>query len=157
MNFTFDRLGLRVPAILVSAYTKAGTVVNDEMHHGSVINTLNRIHGLKPLTLRDNSANNLFNAINLARGRQPALWPDVHPAFVPPNPEEVPEPMDKFRSRPLSSPAEGLLGLLLAKYAPGTPRPQNYGEAFDNLVLHGKGLFGTVDDPDAGEVDEKPE
>lgn len=157
MNFGFDRLGCRVPAIIVSAYTRAGTIINDEMHHGSVINTLNRIHGLKPLTLRDNSANNLFNAVNLPRGRQPALWPDVHPAFSPENPEEAMVPIEKYRTRPLSSPAVGLLGLLLAKYAPGTPDPTNYGDAFDTLVLHGQGLFGTVDDPDTGGEKEQDE
>ena len=36
----FDRLGLRVPAIAVSAYSRAGTISHDEMHHGSVIATL---------------------------------------------------------------------------------------------------------------------
>ena len=36
MGFTFDRLGARVPAIAVSAYTRAGTIIHDEMHHGSV-------------------------------------------------------------------------------------------------------------------------
>lgn len=146
MGFDFTRLGCRVPAIMISAYTKAGTVINDEMHHGSVINTLSRLHKLKPITLRDDTANPLFNAVNLDRGRQPALWPDVHPQFSPENPEQAPTPIAKFRKRPLSSPAVGLLGLLLAKYSPGTPIPANYGEAFDTLTLHGDGLFGTVDD-----------
>ncbi len=142
MGFTFDRLGLRVPAIVVSAYTRAGTVINDEMHHGSIISTLNRIHGLRPLTLRDDSANNIFNAVNLVKPRQPKLWPDTHPAFVPTNPESAPKPHEEHRSRPLSNPAEGLLGLLLSKYDPKAKVPETYGEAYDVLVKHGKGLFG---------------
>ena len=40
MGFGFDRLGVRVPAMLISAYTPQGAVINDEMHHGSVIATL---------------------------------------------------------------------------------------------------------------------
>ncbi|MEV8133816.1 alkaline phosphatase family protein [Microbacterium aurantiacum] len=45
MGFTFDRLGCRVPAIAVSAYTRAGTIVHDEMHHGAVIATLSACMG----------------------------------------------------------------------------------------------------------------
>ena len=76
--------GCRVPAIAVSAYTRKGTIVNDEMHHGSVIATLTRLHGLKPLTRRDATANDLFQMINLTKPRHPADWPvtrlAVHPA-----------------------------------------------------------------------------
>src|SRR6185437_4148612 len=47
MGFAFDRLGVRVPAIAISAWTKAGTIIHDEMHHGAAIATLCRKHGLK--------------------------------------------------------------------------------------------------------------
>jgi len=144
MGFEFDRLGVRVPAILVSAYTRAGTVVNDPMHHGSVINTLSRQHGLTPLSQRDEAANNLFTAVNLSTPRQPALWPDVYPPYVPPN-EETQLPQERHRLRPLTSPAKGVLGLLLAKYEPGAPIPENYGEAYEVLVKHATGLFGVSD------------
>jgi phospholipase C len=145
MGFGFDRLGCRVPAIVISAYTRAGTVINDTMQHSSVAATLNRLHGLSPLSRRDATANNLFNAVNLTRPRQPALWPDVHPAYVPPNPESVPAPQVQFKSRPLSPPAEGLLGLLLAKYEPGAPTPRTYEDAYTVLVKHSQGLFGVSD------------
>lgn len=145
MGFTFDRLGCRVPAILVSAYTQPGTIVHDEMHHGALIATLNRLHGLEPLTRRDATANNVFNAVNLTRPRQPYTWPVTHPAYVPPNPEAVPAPHEQHKHRPLSTPAQGLLGVLLAKYEPNAPVPTTYGEAYDVLVKHGKGLFGDRD------------
>lgn len=145
MGFSFDRLGCRVPAIVVSAYTRAGTVINHEMQHGSIAATLNRLHGLSPLTQRDASANDLLTAVNLTKPRQPALWPDVHPAYVPPNPEAVPAPQVQFKGRPLSAPAKGLLGLLLAKYQPGAKTPANYGDAYDVLIEHGQGLFGVHD------------
>ena len=87
MGFRFDRLGCRVPAIAVSAYTRAGTIVHDEMHHAAVIATLTRLHGLKPLTRRDLGANNLFNAVNLDQPRQPISWPATTPQYIPPNPQ----------------------------------------------------------------------
>lgn len=145
MGFTFDRLGCRVPAILVSAYTQAGTIVHDEMHHGALVATLNRLHGLEPLSRRDATANNVFNAINLQEPRQPFTWPTTHPQFQPTNPEAVPQPQEEHKHRPLSTPAQGLLGLLLARYEPDTTIPDTYGEAYDVLVKHGKGLFGDRD------------
>ena len=146
MGFTFDRLGLRVPTIVVSAYTKAGTVINDEMHHGSLAKTLAELHGLDPLTERDASATPIFNAVNLTKPRQPALWPTVTPAYVPPNPEVNPRAdKDKDRKRPLTPPALGLIGILLAKYEPKAPVPDNYADAYDVLVKHGEGLFGVRD------------
>ena len=145
MGFGFDRLGCRVPAILVSAYTATGTVIHDEMHHSSLAATLNRLHGLEPLSRRDATANNLFNAITLRDPRQPFEWPTTHPQYVPPNPEAVPGPDAAHKARPLSAPAEGLLGLLLARYEPDAPVPKTFGDAYDVLVKHGRGLFGDLD------------
>jgi phospholipase C len=145
MEFQFDRLGCRVPAILVSAYTAAGSIIHDEMHHGALIATLNRLHGLAPLTRRDATANTVFNAVNIKTPRQPFEWPATHPQYMPPNPEDVPAPHQEHKARPLSTPAQGLLGLMLAKYDPTMPVPKTYGDAYDVLVKHGEGLFGVRD------------
>ena len=145
MGFTFDRLGCRVPTILVSAYTRAGTVIHDEMHHGALAASLNRLHGLEPLTRRDATAATVFNAINLTTPRQPEHWPETHPQYVPPNPEAMAPPHEEHRHRPLSTPAQGLLGLLLSRYDPEAQMPETYGDAFEVLVKHGQGLFGTRD------------
>lgn len=144
MGFTFDRLGCRVPAIAVSAYTRSGTVINDSMHHGSVIATLARLHGLKPLTRRDAGANEMFNAVNLDAPRHPITWPSTVPQYIPPNPQsEAPHPAHAHKDKPLSPPARGLLGLLLAKYgAAGEPEPETYADAYELLHRHGIGLFG---------------
>ncbi|MEJ3404257.1 alkaline phosphatase family protein [Rathayibacter sp. YIM 133350] len=144
MDFTFDRLGCRVPAIAVSAWTAAGTVINDDMHHGAVIATLSRLHGLRPLSRRDAGANDLFNAINLGTPRHPKSWPTTTPQFIPPNPEaNAPHPGDAHRTKPLSPPARGLLGLLLAKYGrPDDTEPENFGDAYNLLNTYGVGLFG---------------
>ncbi|WP_243075084.1 alkaline phosphatase family protein [Microbacterium sp. SS28] len=146
MGFAFDRLGVRVPTIAVSAYTRAGTIIHDEMHHGSVIATLSRLHGLRPLTRRDAGANDLFSVVNLDTPRDPASWPAVHPMYVPPNPHE-----DSFselhsgahKDKPLSPPGRGLLGLLLARYdrTQEHPEPETYADAYRILQAHGLGLF----------------
>ncbi|MCU1513591.1 MAG: hypothetical protein JWO10_681, partial [Microbacteriaceae bacterium] len=125
-------------------------IVNDAMHHGSVINTLCHLHGLTPLSQRDESANSLFTAVNLDVPRQPALWPDAYPPFLPLNPESnTKAPHEQHANRPLTPPAEGLLGILLAKYAPNEKVPSNYAEAYEALKKHGSGLFGVNDvEPD---------
>lgn len=146
MGFEFDRLGCRVPTIVVSAYTAAGTVLHDEMHHGSVVNTLCRLHGLRPLTRRDEGANPILDAVNVATPRQPYSWPQPKSLYVPPNPESTGKATEeKHRKRPLTSPARGLLGLLTARFDPGSTIPTTYGEAYDALVSYGSGLFGTRD------------
>jgi phospholipase C len=65
-TFRFDRLGVRVPAIVVSAYTAKGTVVGTEeaepsatFDHASVLATVEKLFGLNPLTTRDAAANTL--------------------------------------------------------------------------------------------------
>ena len=147
MGFLFDRLGVRVPAIVVSAYTARNTVIHDEMHHGSVINTVCRQHGLAPLTLRDQTANPIFNAINLVEPRQPYTWPRPRALYIGRNPEEedAADAPAKHKRRPLTSPAHGLMGLLLARFNPGSKPPATYGEAYDAIVRYGKGLFGSYD------------
>lgn len=144
MDFAFDRLGCRVPAIAISAWTRAGSVIHDEMHHGSVIATLSRLHGLKPLTRRDAGANDLFSAVNLSQPRDPRTWPSTIPQYIPSNPQaSEPHPGNAHKDKPLSPPARGLLGLLLAKYGrPDELDPTNYGEAFELLQTYGVGLFG---------------
>ncbi|PJJ63556.1 alkaline phosphatase family protein [Compostimonas suwonensis] len=144
MGFRFERLGARVPAIAISAYTKAGTIINDEMHHAALIATLTRLHGLEPLTKRDAGANDLFNAINLTTPRQPVDWPHTTPQYLPPNPEaDAPHPGDAHADDPLSPPAKGLLGLLLAKYGPpDAPEPETFADAYNHLREYGNELFG---------------
>ena len=144
MGFRFDRLGPRVPAIAVSAYTKAGTIIHDERHHGAVIATLSALHGLEPLTARDREARTLFDVTNLTDPRHPSTWPTVSPAYVPPLVDE--DEVKELQSSPkhLTSPAKGLLGLLLAKYEKGDhPDPETYQDAYDILTAHGLGLFTT--------------
>ena len=74
--FPFDRLGVRVPAIVVSAYTRQGTLIGDApdapatvFDHSSVLATVEKRFGLDALTNRDRIANTLEVAINLITPR----------------------------------------------------------------------------------------
>lgn len=142
-GFGFDRLGVRVPAIAISAYTARNTIVHDRMDHSAVIATLTRKFGLRHLTERDRGARTVDNAINRTTPRQPGTWPDTHPQYLPPNPEaDAPAPEDE--DRPLSPPGIGLAGLLMARYGePGAPVPTTYKQAYEAVDRLGRGLFGS--------------
>jgi phospholipase C len=142
MDFTFDRLGLRIPAIAISAYTAAGTVVHDAVHHGSLISTLTSKYGLEPLTKRDDGAPTIAGAVNLSAPRPISDWPQTHPQYTPRNPEAsdpVPEGHD---DRPLTPPGRNLMGLLKAHTGTGDALPTTWREAHAFVEKHGRGLFG---------------
>jgi phospholipase C len=143
MDFRFDRLGVRVPAIAISAYTARNTIIHEEMHHGSVVATLTKKYGLGHLTRRDKNARTIDNAINLKVPRQPQDWPDTHPSYVPANPESTAPVPAGDDDRPLSPPGAGLMAMLVARYEPGAPIPRTYREAFNLVSRHGMGLFGS--------------
>jgi len=145
MGFMFDRIGVRVPTIAISAYTARNTIITEPMHHGAVISTLTKKHKLRHLTERDKGARTIDNAINRSTPRQPGTWPDTHPQYLPANPEaQAPGPGDE--DRPLSPPGVGLMGLLAAQYGePGEQVPRTYKEAWDLVQRKGLGLFGTTD------------
>jgi phospholipase C len=44
-TFAFDRLGLRVPAVLVSPYIAPGTIVSHQFEHASIVATVRRLFG----------------------------------------------------------------------------------------------------------------
>lgn len=142
-GFGFDRLGVRVPAIAISAYTERNTIIHEEMHHAAVIATLSKKFRLPHLTERDRGARTIDNAINRTSPRQPGTWPDTHPQYLPANPEaDAPAPEDE--DRPLSPPGVGLVGLLMAHYGPpGAAVPRTYKEAYQAVDRLGHGLFGS--------------
>ncbi|WP_336992977.1 alkaline phosphatase family protein [Leucobacter sp. VD1] len=145
MGFTFDRLGCRVPAVLVSAYVERGSVFTGTMHHGSLAATLSDRFGLEPLTDRDHGAPSIAPSFNRQVPRHVADWPQPSPAFVPPNPEGGPHPAEAEPDRPLSPPAKGLLGLLISRYGEESERvnpPRTFSEAYALLQKYGQGLFG---------------
>lgn len=81
-GFMFDRLGVRVPAVLVSAYTASGTVVNAPLRHTAVARTMAEKWGIAYLTQRDKTAPDLAPFFNLTKPRTPSTWPSVSPRPV---------------------------------------------------------------------------
>jgi phospholipase C len=83
-GFRFDRLGVRVPAVLVSAYIEPGTIIDTTLCHASMIRTLSEKWQLGHLTERDRTAASLSEAFNRSVARPRAGWPAVRPRDVPP-------------------------------------------------------------------------
>lgn len=68
-RFTFDRFGVRVPAIVVSPYTAAGTVLHADgpvpYDHTSILKTVRNCFGIAgPLSAREAAAPDLSAALN---------------------------------------------------------------------------------------------
>ncbi len=77
--FAFDRLGLRVPTLLVSPWMPAGVVHKAELRHTSILSTVRELFDLGgPLTKRDENAPtflDLLNRLGAPRGDTPATLP----------------------------------------------------------------------------------
>ena len=85
LGFAFDRSGVRVPAIAISAWIPERTVVNAEYRHTSVIRTMRERWQLgAPLTARDAAARDISPVLSLDSPRPPEDWPEVFPRPVPP-------------------------------------------------------------------------
>jgi phospholipase C len=98
LGFGFDRSGVRVPAIAVSAWVPEQTVVTGEYRHTSLISTLRARWPLgSPLTARDAAAADLAPVLSLAAPRDPGSWPPVVPRPVPPYQTAVPAPEAALR------------------------------------------------------------
>jgi phospholipase C len=66
-----DAFGLRVPALLVSAYAVRGQVNHTVLSYESALGFIEENWGLSPLTARDASANSLTSAFDFATGPRP--------------------------------------------------------------------------------------
>jgi phospholipase C len=98
LGFTFDRLGVRVPAIAISAWAPERTVITGQYQHTSMLATLRRRWSLgQPLTARDASAADLDPVLSLAVPRAPETWPEVVAQRVPPFAGAQPPPDSALR------------------------------------------------------------
>ncbi len=81
----FDRYGVRVPAVIVSPYVRAGSLIRPAgavpFDHTSVAATLRKLFGIQPLTARDAAAPDLLDALDT---RPDNDGPDRIVAAVPP-------------------------------------------------------------------------
>lgn len=83
-DFQFDRVGIRVPMIMVSAYIKPHTIVNALKRHTSFLNTMSQKWDLPHLTERDKLAPDFFDVFNSDTPRPPETWPDIPEPVIPP-------------------------------------------------------------------------
>jgi phospholipase C len=110
MGFRFDRAGVRVPAVAVSAYIEPRTVVTTEYRNTSIIRTLRGRWPLgPPLTARDAGASDIAAVLTRSTPRGPEDWPDVTPRPLP-RLQRAQGPLDP----PLPPMGQTLLGLMIA-------------------------------------------
>ena len=77
-GFTFDRYGVRVPAIIVSPLIPENTIDHRVYDHSSIPATIAKAFDLEPLTQRDKAANTVLPLLSLAEARDtPATLPAV--------------------------------------------------------------------------------
>ncbi|KAI8081560.1 phosphoesterase, partial [Halteromyces radiatus] len=74
-TFDFTRLGVRVPAILISPWIQRGFVLPQDhiLEHASVSSTIHALYGTPFLTRRDQQANSFHQFANLSVPRQDCL------------------------------------------------------------------------------------
>jgi phospholipase C len=95
MGFRFDRLGVRVPTIIISPYIEEGTVVNTLFDHTSIIKTVSHRWGLDSLTERDRAAADVSTALTRRSPRQD--HPELKPRpYTPSGPKED-EPLTDYQ------------------------------------------------------------
>ena len=84
-GFTFDRLGIRVPMIMISSYIEQNTIINETFDHSSFIHTMSEKWNLGHLTERDQQASS-FASVFSTNKRE---WPDIPVPELPENYENV--------------------------------------------------------------------
>jgi phospholipase C len=82
-NFDFKRLGVRVPAVLVSPWIEKGTICNTQFDHTSIIKTASNkwLRG-QNLTNRDAHASDVSEVLTLSTARTDV--PEITPCTPPP-------------------------------------------------------------------------
>lgn len=99
-GFTFDRSGVRIPTLAISAWIPERTVITEEHRATSLIATMRERWDLgEPFTERDATARSFSSIFTLDEPREQADWPDILARPV----EEMSEPL-----MPLSAPLNGL-------------------------------------------------
>jgi phospholipase C len=100
-NFDFTRLGLRIPALLISPLIPQGTVyrpASGTVDHTSVLKTLEERWKLAPLTARDAAAPSLGDVLSLkqARADDPLKGVSVPSSGAPPTNQQQPSELDRL-------------------------------------------------------------
>jgi phospholipase C len=99
-DFKFDRLGVRLPVVLISPYIEPGTIVHTVFDHSSVIKTVCNRWSLPPLTERDRAATDFSGVLTLDRPRND--FPQVKPLPFQRVPRPEDEPLNDFQKAVLA-------------------------------------------------------
>lgn len=81
--FDFNRLGLRVPTVLVSPWVPSGSVLGSPLQHTSILATLRDLYGIGTLTQRDAQAASFASALSLSSARQDTPTLLNRPPLIP--------------------------------------------------------------------------
>ena len=128
-GFRFDRSGVRIPTIAISAWIPSQTVVGDVHRGTSLLATMRERWNLgPPLTARDAHARGFAGAHRLDASRPPEDWPEVVARPVPTMSESL-LPLDA----PLSPLGKALLTASLS-LAQGSARTSPIIEAGGTLT-----------------------
>lgn len=93
-DFGFTRLGMRIPAVLVSPWIAKGTIDHTQYQHTSVFATLRDLFGVGSLTKRDAAANSFAPLLTkLATARTDAPPKLVRPALPDSDPTDASKPV----------------------------------------------------------------
>lgn len=82
-GFKFDRLGVRVPMIMISAHIKPNTIVNEPHQHTSFLRTMCEKWKLNSLTKRDESAPKFDAVFTSPELRDISTWPVLLEPVMP--------------------------------------------------------------------------
>jgi phospholipase C len=143
--FEFTRLGVRVPAILVSPWVEKGQIDSTVYEHASLPATVRNLFGLPDsLTARDRAANTFEKNLSLKTPRTdtPMRLP------VPGKPEEIRHHRKLLRAHPLEHWLRGLVVFGQKSKEPLTMYQQSLVEMADRLNEEAK----TDVPPRAGQI-----
>lgn len=100
---TDGRLGFRVPCVVISPYAQRGFIAHGLYDHTSILKMIEWRFGLPPLTIRDQTANNLAEVLNLASPNvtAPVFNVPTGPFGRPCPPAATPSPIPAMRAADL--------------------------------------------------------
>lgn len=142
-GFTFDQLGVRVPAVVVSPLIPANTIDHTVYDHSSISATLHYVFGTKFLTNRDEQANNPAQVL----ATLPNPRPDCPPTIGPPPPPLPAAPNGTNLATAANDPipatgnSRGFLGILLKTDVELSPPEQRQSIISEFNLLRTKGDF----------------
>lgn len=102
MDFSFDRLGIRIPTVMISPYIKKGTVISDVHDHTSILKMIEDRWDLEPLSERDKQANDFSKVLSLKTPRKD--FPEIKARRY--------EISKKAREEPLNDLQKGMLMIM---------------------------------------------